>query len=331
MDKMRAARAVELGRMVCELTEVRPPDEGDVVVRTQLAAICGSDLHVVFMGTAIRPDMDVTKLPHGAPGHEGIGEVVESRHPEFKKGERVLTVPGPPLTRCFAEYQTLPGGSCIKVPEDRPLEQLLMAQQLGTIIYALRQNPVDVVGRNVMVLGQGSAGVFFAYMLKRSGAAKVIVSDLSETRLDAGRRINSADVALMAGNDHVKEAVMDHTEGQGVDYLVEAVGRKETQLEAVDYMKLDGSMLFFGLPDTSSPIPFKFQEFFRKRITASTTYGTQFEPDLVSFRMALDLIVKGEIDVSRLVSHTFPIEQIDEAMHQAHEDIKNTLKVALSF
>ncbi len=331
MERMRAARAVEVGKMVCELADVRPPEEGEVVVRTQLAAICGSDLHVVFMGTMLRPGMDVSKLPHGAPGHEGIGEVVESRHPGLQKGARVLTVPGFPHTRCFAEYQTLPGGSCITVPEDVPLEQMLMAQQLGTIIFALRQNPVDVVGKNVMVVGQGSAGVFFAYMLKRSGAAKVIVADLSETRLDTGRKINGADVALIAGGNNVKEAVMDHTGSQGVDYLVEAVGRKETQLEAVDYMKLDGKMLFFGLPDSSSPIPFNFQDFFRKRINASTTYGTKFEPDLVSFRMAVDLIVRGQIDVSELVSHTFPIENIDEAMHQAHEDVKSTNKVALSF
>ena len=331
MDKMRAARAVELGKMVCELTDVRPPEEGEAVVRNQLAAICGSDLHVVYMGTALRPGVDVTNLPHGAPGHEGIGEVVESRDASLSKGERVLTVPGYPHTRCFAEYQTLPGWSCIKVPDSVPLDQMLMAQQLGTIIFALRQNPADVVGKTAMVIGQGSAGVFFAYMLKRAGAAKVIVTDLSEARLAAGREIHGADVALIADTDNVKEAVMDHTGSNGVDYLVEAVGRKETQLEAVDYMKLDGKMLFFGLPDSSSPIPFNFQDFFRKRINASTTYGTQFEPDLVSFRMAVDLIVKGEIDVSRLVSHTFPIEQIDEAMHQAHTDAKNTLKVVLSF
>lgn len=331
MEKMRAARAVELGKMVCEHTPMRPPEDGEVLVRTQLAAICGSDLHVVYMGTVLRPGVDVSNLPHGAPGHEGIGEVVESRDPKIKKGERVLTVPGFPHARCFAEYQTLPGWSCIKVPENVPLDQMLMAQQLGTIIFALRQNPVDVVGKNVMVVGQGSAGVFFAYMLKRAGAEKVIVTDLSESRLAAGRKINGADVALIADRDNVKEAVMQHTDSKGVDYLVEAVGRKETQLEAVDYMTLDGKMLFFGLPDSSSPIPFNFQDFFRKRLTANTTYGTQFEPDLVSFRMAVDLIIKGEIDVSELVSHTFPIEQIDEAMHQAHEDIKNTLKVAISF
>ncbi|MCZ6559096.1 MAG: zinc-binding dehydrogenase [SAR324 cluster bacterium] len=331
MEKMRAARSVELGKMVCELTEVRPPEEGEVIVRTQLAAICGSDLHIVFMGSGIAPLNGDWNFPHGFPGHEGIGEVVESRFAGLKIKERVLTVPGRPYTRCFAETLTLPGSSCITVPEDLPLAELLMAQQLGTAIFALRQNPVDVVGKNVMVMGQGSAGVFFAYLLKRAGAAKVIVSDLSEARLDLGRQVSGTDVAVIANGGNVKEAVMDHTGGEGVDYLVEAVGRSESQLESVEYMKLDGKMLFFGLPDTSKPIPFNFQEFFRKRITANTTYGTQFEPGLASFRLALDLIIKKEIDVSKLVSHTFPIEQIDEAMHQAHEGAKSTLKVALSF
>jgi L-iditol 2-dehydrogenase len=302
-----------------------------VVVRNQLAAICGSDVHIVFMGTTLRLDQANEDHPHGFPGHEGIGEVVESNHPELKKGDRVLTVPGPPLMCGFADYQTLPGAACLKVPEDLPIEELLMAQQLGTTIFALRQKPVDVVGKNVMVIGQGSAGMFFAYLLKRQGAAKVIVSDLSEARLTMGRRISGAEVAVKAEKDNVLAAVMDHTGGEGVDYLVEAVGRKETQFAAVDYLGMDGKLLFFGLPDTSDPIRFNFHDFFRKRITASTTFGTQEEANLVSFRMALDLIIRKEIDVSGLVSDRFPIEQIDEAMHCALDATGSTLKVALTF
>lgn len=327
MEKMRAARVVGLGEMVCEQADVRPPEEGELVVRTELAAICGSDLHLVFMGVNL---ITGGALP-GYPGHEGIGTVVESRHPDFGKGERVLTAPGLGHFHCFADFQTIPAAYCVKVPADLPAGELLMAQQLGTVIFALRQRPRDVVGKNVMVVGQGSAGMFFAYLLKRAGAAKVITTDLSEARLDMGRRISGADVALQAGREAVGDAVLDHTGGEGVDYLVEAVGRSETQLEAVGYMRPRGDILYFGLPDTSQPIQFNYEQFFRKALSASSTYGAQEEYNLASFQLAVDLIVRREIDLSKMVSHTFPIEKINDAMHEANARPPTTLKVALSF
>ena len=136
-----------------------------------------------------------------------------------------------------------------------------------------------------------------------------------------GREMSGVDVAVKAERENVRDAVMDHTDGKGVDYLVEAVGKSETQLEAVDLMKPGGKMLYFGLPDTAAPIPFNFNGFFRKTLTFSATYGAQFEPDLVSFRLALDLILKKQIDVSQLVSHKYPIEKIQDAMLAAQEDM----------
>lgn len=327
METMRAARFVEDGRMVFE--EVPPPrmQDRDLLVRTELAAICGSDLHVVYQGQAFEP------FPHqpGYPGHEGLGEVLESRHPDFRPGDRVLCCPGPDRAATFAEIQAISGDSCLKLPAcDVPDAELLMAQQMGTTIFALRQRPVDVVGKTVMVMGQGSAGMFFAYNLKRAGAAKVIVSDLSEARLAVGRQLG-ADVALRADRDNVRESVLDLTGGEGVDYLVEAVGARQSLLASIELMRTDGNMLMFGLPDTTDPVPYNFHGFFRKRLTMHCTYGTQSEPGLVSFRLALELIATHQIDVSPLVSHTFPIERIQEAMNTARDRSDNALKVSVTF
>jgi L-iditol 2-dehydrogenase len=211
-----------------------------------------------------------------------------------------------------------------------PPEHLLMAQQFGTTIFALRQMPADVVGKTALVMGQGSAGQFFAYNLKRAGAAKVIVSDKSEARLAAARRLG-ADVALKADPDTVLEAVKEHTGGEGVDYLVEAVGHADSFLRAVDYVRTGGQMLWYGMPDTSEPIRFNFQDYFRKRLRSFSTYGTQLEGDLVSFKLALNLIATGQIDVSRMVSHHIPIEQIDKALRIAYDRSDNALKVAVTF
>lgn len=322
--KMRAARMVEVGRMVCEEVEVRTPGEGEVLVRDEYASICGSDLHLVMTGVSLPP---FPQAP-GFPGHEGIGEIVESRHPAFRRGDRVLTVPAPPRSFSFADCQTLPGAFCLKLPKEGNPLHLLMAQQLGTVIFALRQHPFDVVGRTAMVMGQGSAGMFFAFLLKRAGAARVIVSDLSEARLALSSGMG-ADVALRANGTNVRDTVMDLTEGKGVDYLVEAVGSRRTLLESVDLVRTGAEMLLFGLPDSREPVPFNFHDFFRKRLRAASTYGAQVEPGLRSFQAAVELIVREQIDVAPLVSHVLPIEQVDRAMHLAHERTENAIKVSL--
>lgn len=327
MDKMRAALMVENGLMECIQADVRAPKEGEILVKTEMASICGSDLHVIYHGVS----HPAFPQQPGFPGHEGVGEVLESRHPAYRKGDTVLTCPAPPLSFSFAEYQTLHGDMCVKLPAyDGPNSHLLMAQQLGTVIFALRQTPVDVVGKTVVVMGQGSAGMFFTYLLKRAGAEKVIVSDLSEARLDAGKKLG-ADVAVTANGDQFAQAVMDHTNGQGADYLVEAVGSKVSLLQSVQLARMQSDMLLFGLPDTSEPVPWNFHDFFRKKLRAYSTYGTQHEADRVSFKMALNLIANKEIDVSPMLSHVYPIEDVQNAMEVAHNRLDNALKVSLSF
>jgi len=330
MDKMRAAQMVALGKMECVQTTVRPPQAGELLVKNRMASICGSDLHVIYHGVSHPPNGKLPFAP-GFPGHEGVGEVVESKAPGFHPGDLVLTCPQPPESHCFADYQTLAADTCLKLPAyDGPISHLMMAQQMGTVIFALRQNPVDVVGRTVMVQGQGSAGMFFAYLLKRAGASKVIVSDLSEARLAQGRRMG-ADVAVKADGDSVRQAVLDHTNGQGVDFLVEAVGSRTSLLQSVELTRMDGRMLLFGLPDGKEPVPFNFHDFFRKRLVANSTYGTQREPGRVSFQMALDMIAKKQVDVAPMVSHVFGIEKVQDALDMAQHRTGNALKVSLEF
>ena len=327
METMRAARLLDVGKIVCEEAPVKPPGDNELLVRTELASICGSDLHAIFLPFAVggypaRP---------GYPGHEGVGEVIESNHPHFAAGDRVLTVPHAWLGACFADYQTLPGDSCITLPaSDVPIGHMLMAQQLGTVIFALRHRPVDVTGARVVVLGQGSAGLFFTWLLRHAGAATVVTSDLSDARLDCSRAMG-ADIAVKAEGDAVRRAVMDATGGHGAELVVDAVGSSATLRATADLAAYDGTLLWFGLPDDADGEPVDFVQFFRKRLTAWSTYGAQAEPDLVSFRRALDLIVRGEIDVSPLLSHVLPIDRVDEACLLAHDRGDGALKVSLSF
>lgn len=329
MDRMRAARLVEPGHIICEDSPLLEPEEGQVVVRNDMAAICGSDLHQVYYDTF----GSTFPTEPGWPEHEGVGEVIESRYPGLVAGDKVLTVPGAGFQRCFADYQTLPGFWCLKLPDyDSPVEDLLMAQQFGTTIYALRRGNMDFVGKTVAVLGQGSAGQFFAWQAKHLGAEKVIVTDLSPARL-AQSTVFGADIAVAGDTDGraLREAVMDSTHGRGAHIVIEAVGVSATIQHAMDVARPRGKVVFFGLPDTNDPVPFSYAKFFMKQLDMYAVVGAQAEEDLSSFHKALDWIARREIDVTQMVSHRLSLEEIPRAMQLAHERDEDALKVTLTF
>ncbi len=321
---MKAARWIDVGRVICEEVPVPSVADGEILVRTAYASICGSDLHIVFLGAPPRGG-----LP-GYLGHEGVGEVVESRCAGFEPGDRVLTVPYALGGRCLAEYQALPGSACIQLPSAAPLSHLLMAQQLGTVIYALRWHPLDVVGKDAVVIGQGSAGAFFTFLLKRAGAARVLVSDKSPARLDYARTLG-ADLAVDVGAGDFQTAVLEATGGRGADVVVEAVGSRETFPQSVALAAAGATIVWFGLPEGPGDYPFSFGEFFLRRLTAYSASAAQGEPGLESFRYAVRLIENGAIDVAPLLSHLLPIEEVQDAFRIAHDRTDNALKVSIKF
>jgi L-iditol 2-dehydrogenase len=341
---MKAARWVGLGRVVCEEVPVPPVADGQLLVRTAYASICGSDLHGVFLSAPSRP------AAAGYPGHESVGEVVQARCPGFEPGDSVLTVPHAIDGRCLAEFQVLPGSACIRLPSTAPLSHLLMAQQLGTVVYALRSRPLDVIGKDAAVIGQGSAGAFFTFLLKRAGAARVLVSDRSPARLAYSRRLG-ADLAVhvgtaeagtaqagtgdagtgAVGRNGFLSAVMAATGGRGADVVVEAVGSRETFPLSLQLAAAGATLVWFGLPEGGGDYPFSFQDFFRRRLTAHCHFGAQGEPGLESFRYAVRLIADGAIDVAPLLTHMLPIEQIGEAFRIARDRSDNALKVSIKF
>ncbi|HEY2280024.1 MAG TPA: zinc-binding dehydrogenase [Streptosporangiaceae bacterium] len=341
---MKAGRWVDMGRVVCEEVPRPSPADGEILVRTAYTSICGSDLHSVYGGPP------PPGAPAGWPGHESVGEVVDSRCPGFEPGDRVLTVPHFVDGRCMAEYQALPGSFCIRLDGKAPLSHLLMAQQLGTVIYALRRHQLDLIGQDVAVIGQGSAGAFFTYLLKRAGARSVLVTDKSPARLAYSRQLG-ADLTVLAGGSDAdgadvigagaagpgatgeafRAAVLEATGGRGAGLVVEAVGSRETFPLSVELAADSATVLWFGLPEGVDTYPFFFPEFFVRRLTAYAISGTQGEPGLESFRYAVQLIADGALDVAPLLSHMLPIDRVEEAFHMAHDRTDGALKVSIEY
>jgi L-iditol 2-dehydrogenase len=321
---VRASFVRETGQVLVgdfDRPQARAP--GHVVVETHLASVCGSDVHSVFDGFL---KSDGIGKP-GYPGHEGVGVITESTADAFSSGERVLTVPA--LGGCFAEAQLLDDVHVVRLPPDGDLRRLLMAQQYGTTLYAMRTFWAGPAGRAAVVIGTGSAGLFFVQQLRQLGFPLVIATDLRAERLRLARRLG-ADVVVNALEEPLMDAVMDLTGGLGADLVVEAAGYDSTRALAVDAVRVRGTVGCFGYPERSGDAPFPAYKAFRKALRIQWVSGTQSEPGLRAFHDAVAQIHAGQVDVEHCLGTTYPLEQIQAALLAARdgtEGVKITIDV----
>ena len=325
MPVMPAALATELKRIECIEMPVPDPRPGKVLVRTDLASICGSDLHIVYMGW----NAHEFPLMPGYPGHEGVGEVVDGGGTGFTPGELVLTAPNIWQSQVFAGYQLVEPHFLLRLPADVPRTHLLMAQQLGTVVFGCRRLP-SLLGQTVAILGQGSVGLFHDFMLRRLGAHRIIAVEPVAERLAAGRAMGIDEAVDVTGH-RATEAVLDLTGGEGADLVIEAVGSVDTLNQSLQIVRPLGRVAVFGLPPTMEKVPFDWDTFFRKRLDMHTVFGAQDEPGLPAFQLAVDYIASGQIDMAPFVTHQLPITQVQDAFDLADSKEDGALKVSLTF
>lgn len=325
-EKMRAAIAVEKGVVRCDEVEVPVPTADEVLVRTRAASICGSDLHMVNTGWA----MHAFPAMAGHPGHEAVGEVVESRSDRFSEGDIVLTTPHIWNSRCFADYQVVDDAHVLKLDQSVDLDTVTLAQQLGTVVYAAKRLPASLEGQTCLVVGQGSAGLFWDFTLRKLGAEKIISVEPLKWRRELGVSYG-VDQTIDVIGDAAVDAVRDLTSGVGADLVIEAVGSTPTLSQAFHLVRNEGRVVLFGLPESEDPVPFDYSQMFKSRADVFTVLGSQDEPGLTSYSEAARLISSGEIDVEPIISHRVNISEIDRAFRIANERIDGAVKIGITF
>jgi threonine dehydrogenase-like Zn-dependent dehydrogenase len=193
----------------------------------------------------------------------GVIEDIDAPGSSLKVGDIALTLA--PSHQAMAEYFLAPVEHVIPLPSrDRTglsIEQLLQAQQLGTVLFACKLLPT-LVDKTVAVIGQGSAGLFFNFQLKRLGAARVIALDREAFRLDRSLDFGATHTIHNAGVDPC-EAIRQINGGELADVVVEAAGDIPAINLAIDLVRKGGDILYFGYP-RGQTIPFNFDVLFHK-------------------------------------------------------------------
>jgi L-iditol 2-dehydrogenase len=318
---MRATQVVERGQV--EFVEVAAPTlkPGHVLIRPMLVALCGSDVHRVYYA-------DANEYPFiaGTSGHEMIGMVEAVDAPGYAIEPRDLALTISPAENVMSELYLAAAEDVLVLPKGRPLDHLLMAQQLGTTIYTAKRLP-NLVGKEVAVIGQGSAGLFLNYMCRRLGARTIIGIDNIEARVAAGPRFGATHMINNAKQEPLR-TLSEITGGHLADVVIEAAGEVATINLAPKLAKTGGHLHYFGIPRTRS-FPFDFDVMFRKYLHTTSLSGTAHEPGRHSFRQALNIIAGGEIDVAPMLTHRLPFERAREGYEMAYTRSNGAIKIVI--
>ncbi len=305
-----------------QLNGVGPDGAPQILFEPHYTCLCGSDLPF-FDGEF---NGEVTQFPRdvGHSLHEMIGRVVDTNGKKFHKGEQVLTVPVNQLgffeRYCNSEDRT------IHLDKRPHPENALLAQPLGTVIYALKKIP-HLLDMNVVVVGQGPIGQLFNATLSNLGAREIIGIDLLESRLKTSPSMGATATICNAVEDPVS-AVQKILGGDLPDLVIEAVGHKDQTLNlCIDLTRKFGRILYFGVPPEQIH-EVNWLTLWSKNLTVHTSVEPDFERD---FPLAMRWISEERIDVSPIITHRYPLEQIQEAYETFLHRKDGALKVLVEF
>jgi L-iditol 2-dehydrogenase len=211
----------------------------------------------------------------------------------------------------FAEYVRIPaeavrqGNLCLIAPEVS-FAAAALAEPLSCVYNAFQRCAVRP-GDRVLIIGAGPIGLMHAKLARLGGAAKVVLNDLSEERLEDCRRLEPGLVTI-PGADPTAQ-VLSMTAGKGLDVVITACPAPEAQVTALKVAAVNGRVLFFGgLPADRAVVGLDTNLIHYKQLVVSGTT----RQSLSQYRAVLQLIADGLVRVDELVSARWPLERIGE-------------------
>jgi len=328
---MRAIRKPrpEPGLEVCEVPE---PTVGptDVLIRVQHAGVCGTDLHIAewdeWAQSRIHPPVVV--------GHEFAGEIVSvggEVPAELKVGQLVTAeghivcghcrqcrmgdghicrntrIIGVDRDGAFAEYIAMPSGNVMGL-DGIPTTTGAIMDPLGNAFHTVLTGGA-VSGSTVLVLGCGPIGCFAVGIARAAGAAKVVASDINPKRLELARRMG-AHAVLNATKENVPARVAELTQGEGADLVCEMSGHPDAIRQAFSCVRLGGRINLLGLPKGEVPLKLSNDLIFK----GVTVYGVIGRRMFETWHQMQRFLSSGLLDPTPVVTHTFPLEAINDAL-----------------
>jgi threonine 3-dehydrogenase len=307
---------------------VPEPGPGEVLIRVKAASICGTDLHVRswnhWASTHVRTPVIVGHEFCGIVEAHGSGvadpptgslvsvesHVVDGVCPMCRTGKGHLCLAteilGIHRDGAFAEFVVVPAENAWVDPEGMPYSIASLQENFGNAVHTV--STPTVAGRKVLVTGAGPVGIMAVAVSRAYGARAVIVTDVSDYRLDLAKRMG-ATVTLNPTRADVVGSVLEATDGEGVDVLLEMSGAESAIVDGFRALKPGGEAALLGL--ASQPISFDIDDaIVFKGATVHGIVGRRLWETWYRMRA---LIRGGAVDLSPLVTHRFALDDYEAA------------------
>ena len=333
-----------------ETLDLEEPRANEVLVKVAAAGVCHSDWHL--MTGATKHATPVVPGHEGAGVVEAVGEGVTTVKPgdyvalnwapscgscfyclhdrpsicstfvepiwagTMMDGTTRLSKDGQPIyhfsaTACFAEYAVVPDVCCVPISPEVPLTiSALIGCAVTTGVGAVLNTAQVRPGSSVAVFGAGGVGLNIIMGAKLSGASRIIAIDRSEAKGEMAQEFGATDI-VMAG-PKTKDTIRSLTEGRGTDYVFEAIGIPAVQEQCLDAVRPGGTVVLVGVSPMGSNTNLPGAIITRQEKTVTGTYYGTANPAR-DFPMLADLYLKGKLNLDRLISKTYSLDQINEA------------------
>lgn len=326
--KMTAAVMEGLGQIKCREVDRPVPAPGEVLLQVRAASICGSDVARVLKGHRIYPLI---------LGHEVSGEVVELGEGVDANllGMRAALIPLVPCMNCtfcqqglysactsysflgsrrdggYAEFVAVPAANLLPLPDGLGFEAGALIEPATVAIHALEMGRYKP-GQHVALLGAGSVGLMAVQWLRKTGASKILVSDVVDENLEAAKALG-ADVIINARREDVARRIIEET-GGGVDLAMEMAGAPQTLEQAIQAVRARGSVVLTGNQPKDATFKAEIMETItRKEIGVYGTFMSYSAPfPGHEWREAAEALCSGELRVDEMITHRFPLCQAEE-------------------
>lgn len=341
--------AMLYGKEQIRVTEVPKPtiNSREILLKVKAASICGSDVRMIQNGY---PGVDETHpltLGHEFAGIvEAVGEDVEG----YTAGMRITAAPNWGCGIChhctrgdthlcaagyrafginkpggFAEYVVIPEdvirqGNITEIPDSLSFEEAALIEPFSCVLNGQELTGINT-GDTVLVVGAGPIGILHALLARTTGAAKVMMNDLSAERLAVAREI-MPDLVTIEGD--LTQRVLAETDGRGVDVAIIAAPAPSAQEQSLQYMAMNGRVLFFGgLPKGRENVSLDSNviHYRQLRIVGSARANIQ------QFKTCMALVGSGRIPVDSLVTGRYTIDEFPKAVQAAGQasGLKNVI------
>jgi 2-desacetyl-2-hydroxyethyl bacteriochlorophyllide A dehydrogenase len=318
---------------------VRP---GEVLLRVDATGICGSDVHG-YLGLTGR------RIPPMIMGHEFCGTVVEvgSEVDGVRAGDRAAVAPVMSCGACepcreghvylcatrrlfgvmacngsMADYLNAPARLLFRMPDAMAPEIGAMVEPSAVALHALSRAGVGLERAAVLVVGAGPIGLLLTGLARRHRPRRLLVSDLSDQRLELARRMG-ADVTVNPSREDVARVVAEHTGGRGADLSFEAVGAAATVEQALTALRPRGTCVWVGNSQKTISVDMQASVTRELSILGSYTYT------LAEFGEALQALARGDVDVRPIISRTAALEAGPELFAALADPAGGLVKVVL--